>query len=73
MKVTQISRKKYFKKIVLYFSFLYHEETTLNGGNVLGVHYAANKYMIPALEKVCQEFLDTKLESTNVCTVLDQV
>ena len=73
MKVTQISRKKYFKKIFSYFSFLYHEETILNGGNVLGVSYAANKYMIPALQKVCQEFLDTKLEPTNVCTVLDQV
>ncbi len=52
---------------------MYYEHMELNGDNVLGVLYAAKKYMLPALERECKEFLDKELEPGNVCTVLDQV
>ena len=52
---------------------MYYEETALNGDTVLGVLYAAKKYMIPALEAVCKEFLDNELDPNNVMPVLEQV
>ncbi len=52
---------------------MYLEKTSLDGETVLGVQYAAKKYMIPALERECKEFLDNQLGPNNVCTVLEQV
>ena len=45
----------------------------LNGDNVLCVLYSAKKYMLPGLETKCQEFLDSRLDIGNVCSVLEQV
>ncbi len=52
---------------------MYYEKTALNGDTVLGVFYAAKKYMIPALETVCKDFLDNELDPNNVMPVLEQV
>ena len=52
---------------------MYYEHMDLNGDNVLGVLYAAKKYMLPALEKGCKDFLEKELGPSNACTVLDQV
>ena len=55
------------------YRFMYYEKATLNGDNVLCVLYAAKKYMMQDLEKLCREFLEKELCPTNVCPVLDQV
>ena len=52
---------------------MYYEKTALNGDTVLGVFYAAKKYMIPTLETVCKDFLDNELDPSNVMPVLEQV
>lgn len=52
---------------------MYIEKATINGDNVLGLLYAARKYMLPELEDKCREFLNEELDPTNVCPVLDQV
>ncbi len=57
----------------IYFSFIYYEQTALNGDTVLGVLYAAKKYMLPALENVCKEFLEKELDPNNVMPVFEQV
>ena len=52
---------------------MYSETATLNGENVMSVLYCAKKYMIPGLQTLCRQYLDTQLDSTNVCIVLEQV
>ena len=52
---------------------MYCGEVNLSGDNVLCVLYSAKKYMLPGLEKKCQEFLDSRLDVSNVCAVLEQV
>ena len=52
---------------------MYCGEVELSGDNVLCVLYSAKKYMLPGLEKKCQEFLDNRLDVSNVCAVLEQV
>ena len=52
---------------------MYCGEVDLSGDNVLCVLYSAKKYMLPGLEKKCQEFLDSRLDVNNVCAVLEQV
>ncbi len=57
----------------MYFRYMYYQKTCFEGDTVLGVFYAAKKYMIPALERECKEFIDKQLRPNNVCPVLEQV
>ncbi len=52
---------------------MYCEMTSPDGETVLGVLYAAKKYMIPTLEAECKMFLEKKLCPFNVCAVFEQV
>ena len=53
--------------------YIYFEKAQLSGYNVLTVLYCAKKYMISRLEKACREFLEKKIDHTNVCFILEQV
>ena len=52
------------------FRFLYSDEVTLSGGNVMQVIYLANKYMVPLLVEKCTEYLRDNLTAANVFSIL---
>ncbi len=52
---------------------MYCEKVELTGENVMSMLYCAKKYMVSGLETLCQEFLKTQMDPSNVCTILDQV
>ena len=52
------------------FRFLYSDEVTLSGGNVMQVIYLANKYMVPLLVDKCTEYLRDNLTAANVFSIL---
>ena len=43
------------------FRFLYCNEVTLSGNNVMQVMYLANKYVVPSLVEKCTEYLRNNL------------
>jgi hypothetical protein len=55
-----------------FLRFLYTEECTLTGDNVLAIMYLAKKYMIPSLNEKCVNFLLENLNPENVLDVLEQ-
>jgi len=52
--------------------FLYTDKATINADTVMTTLYAAKKYVIPALETKCVEFLKTNLEPENAFMLLGQ-
>jgi len=52
------------------FRFMYTDEVTLSGSNVMQVLYLANKYMVPSLAEKCTEYLRDKLKASNVFCIL---
>ena len=52
------------------FRFLYSDEVTLSGSNVMQVIYLANKYMVPFLVEKCTEYLRDNLTAANVFSIL---
>ena len=52
------------------FRFLYSDEVTLSGSNVMQVMYLANKYMVPSLAEKCTEYLRDSLTAANVFSIL---
>ena len=59
-----------FETLLEFVRFLYSDEVTLSGSNVLQVLYLAKKYMVPALADKCREFLEDNLYPSNVFSVL---
>ena len=55
------------------FRFLYSDEVTLSGSNVMQVMYLANKYMVPSLAEKCTEHLRDNLTAANVLSILPHV
>lgn len=53
--------------------FIYTGEAKLNTTNIMGVYYAANKYMIPLLETKCIDFILTSVTAKNVLWYLDKI
>lgn len=59
-----------FETLLEFVRFLYSDEVTLSGSNVLQVLYLAKKYMVPSLADKCREFLEENLYPSNVFSVL---
>ena len=51
--------------------YLYCDEISLEADNVLATLYAAKKYIIPHLARACVEYLETNLDSSNACMLLN--
>ncbi|KAL9988064.1 hypothetical protein ACROYT_G002462 [Oculina patagonica] len=49
--------------------YIYTDEVSLNGNNVMQVLYLAEKYMIPCLSSECTEYLGENLDLSNVFCV----
>ena len=52
--------------------FMYCDECSLTGDNVLPVLYASKKYILPALTQLCLKFLKENLHVDNVCIIYEQ-
>lgn len=59
-----------FETLLEFVRFLYSDEVTLSGSNVLQVLYLAKKYMVPSLADKCREFLEDNLYPSDVFSVL---
>ena len=53
------------------FRFMYSGEAALSGHNVLHVLYAAKKYLLDDLVKLCCKFLEDEMLKDNVCSMLN--
>ena len=52
------------------FRLMYSDEVNLNGSNVMGVLYLAKKYIVPSLDDKCTDYLQDKLDMSNVFSIL---
>ena len=59
-----------YESLLESFRYLYSDEVNLSGSNVLGVLYLAKKYMVPSLAEKCKDYLQDKLDPSNVFTIL---
>ena len=59
-----------YDSLLEFFRFLYCDEVTLSGSNVMQVIYLANKYMVPSLVEKCTEYLRNNLTAANVFSIL---
>lgn len=53
--------------------FLYSDEVQIGPETVMTTLYTAKKYVVPALEKACVDFLERNLCSENAFLLLTQV
>ena len=49
---------------------MYCDDVTLDGDTVLSTLYAAKKYILPHLERVCIKYLETNVDANNACLLL---
>ena len=59
-----------YESLLELFRYLYSDEVNLSGSNALGVLYLAKKYMVPSLAEKCKDYLQDKLDPSNVFTIL---
>ncbi|RMX58409.1 hypothetical protein pdam_00020640 [Pocillopora damicornis] len=59
-----------YESLLELFRYMYSDEANLNGNNVMGVLYLANKYIVPALADICVTYLQEHVDSSNVFNVL---
>ena len=59
-----------YESLLELFRYLYSDEVNLSGSSVLGVLYLAKKYMVPSLAAKCKDYLQDKLDPSNVFTIL---
>ena len=59
-----------YESLLELFRYLYSDEVNLSGSIVLGVLYLAKKYMVPSLALKCKDYLQDKLDPSNVFTIL---
>ncbi|XP_078361461.1 BTB/POZ domain-containing protein 6-B-like [Oculina patagonica] len=62
-----------YESLLELFRYIYSDEAILSGSNVMGVLYLAKKYMVPSLAEKCTEYLQTKLDPSNVFSILPHV
>ena len=54
------------------FRYLYCDEISLTADTVLPTLYAAKKYIMPHLARACVEYLETNVDTSNACLLLNQ-
>ena len=59
-----------YDSLLEFLRYLYSDEATLTGSNVMHVLYLANKYMVPSLAEKCSEYLRKNLSAANVFSIL---
>ena len=59
-----------YESLLELLRYLYSDEINLSGSSVLGVLYLAKKYMVPSLAEKCKDYLQDKLDPSNVFTIL---
>ena len=52
--------------------YIYAGHADITGETVMGVLYAATKYILPGLSDQCIQFLSREMDPTNACTILMQ-
>lgn len=67
-KIEDISATSFFEML----KFIYRDEVNICEKNFAEVMYAAHKYSIHHLEKICCNFVKQKLNSENCCSYLQQ-
>ncbi|KAL5017581.1 hypothetical protein ScPMuIL_007170 [Solemya velum] len=50
--------------------FMYYDKSSLNDLIVLSVLYAANKYLVDGLVKVCKDYIENNMDADNACLLL---
>ncbi|XP_045212623.2 BTB/POZ domain-containing protein 3-like [Mercenaria mercenaria] len=56
----------------LMLRYIYTDEVDLKGDTVLKCLYAARKYCLRGLVKICSDFLENSITTDNVCTLYEQ-
>ncbi|KAL4217167.1 hypothetical protein ACF0H5_023621 [Mactra antiquata] len=59
-----------FKTLLM---FLYCEQANISSANVKSILYAAKKYAVKGLVDRCLSFLESSMNTDNVCNILEQV
>ena len=59
-----------YESLLELFRFMYSDEANLSGSNVMGVLYLAKKYIVPSLADKCADYLQDKLDASNVFSIL---
>ncbi|KAL9979932.1 hypothetical protein ACROYT_G008453 [Oculina patagonica] len=59
-----------YESLLELFRYMYSNEVSLSGCNVMGVLYLAKKYMVPSLADKCTEYLKDNLNPSNVFSIL---
>ena len=59
-----------YESLLEMFRFMYTDEVTLSGSNVMQVLYLANKYMVPSLAEKSTTYLRDNLKASNVFCIL---
>ena len=59
-----------YESLLELFRYLYSDEVNLHGSNVMGALYLAKKYIVPSLAEKCKDYLQDKLDPSNVFTIL---
>ena len=59
-----------YESLLELFRFLYYDEVSLTGSNVMHVLYLAKKYIVPSLTEKCTTYLRENLEASNVFAIL---
>ena len=59
-----------YESLLQLFRYMYSDEVSLSGSNVMGVLYLAKKYMVPSLADKCSEYLQENLDPSNVFNIL---
>ena len=59
-----------YESLLELFRLMYSDEVNLNGSNVMGVLYLAKKYIEPSLDDKCTDYLQDKLDMSNVFSIL---
>ncbi|XP_041355397.1 BTB/POZ domain-containing protein 3-like [Gigantopelta aegis] len=55
-----------------FLQYLYTDEVTLTGDNVIGLLYVSKKYDVSTLEQLCLTFLSSSMTSDDACFVMEQ-
>ena len=59
-----------YESLLELFRYMYSDEVTLSGSNVMGVLYLAKKYMVPSLADKCMKYLQDSIAPSNVFSIL---